>query len=166
MSQVLKHGMILRTDGAASTQLRSKPTDKTSAFNSIFIDNYETVEVIGEAASEAGVQYIQIIIGKKRGWLAAEYYVPGTCVRARRTHTRTHTCMHTYIHAHIHAHMHACARAHTHTHTCIPGTAAEHQPTALPRPARAAHKSSYAESDAEEDDDESAEEESDDDDDE
>ena len=42
-------------------------------FNCIYVDNCTSVEVIGEAKSESGVEFIQVKIdNRKKGWVVSE----------------------------------------------------------------------------------------------
>jgi hypothetical protein len=71
--QVLSRGTITST-----TQLRFKATDNNSAasFNGIYVDINTAVEVIDTAKTESGISFVQVqpCGGRKKGWLAAEYY--------------------------------------------------------------------------------------------
>jgi hypothetical protein len=82
---VLSQGIVLRSE-ATGTNLRLKATDSDapSVFLGVFIDNSTKVEVIGEAKSESGVKFIQVheVGSRKKGWLAAQYYIADVCTAA------------------------------------------------------------------------------------
>ena len=73
-AQVVATATVARSDGE-TTALRFKATDASTsaAFSGIYLDNQTTVDIISYSSTETGVEYAQVRMGKKKGWLAKEY---------------------------------------------------------------------------------------------